>query len=802
MANERTPQRALPVIGIWLLAAVALAMAWHVYETPLMVLAGVSMVALAQLIAWLAVRFRLRWWVQLVIVTVTYLAGATAFSAPQIVSGQGVPHLVRIVTAPVTGWKDLLTLDLPLGDYQAVLAPLCFLFLVTSYLVLMLAWHGVRSAGLAPVLGLVLPVTVLLMGSSLYRPEFQILTGTLSFLIVLVWLVWRSVAARRVSLRRARRGASLGVVAPRATMVPRILTGVAMIALAVVSAAVLTPALVAGETRDVPRTSAKPELEVQRQVSPLSTFRDYRSDDRIDKVLFSVDAPQSIDRVRFATLNTFDGSTMRTLADAEGEAQTEFRRIPSTLPRSSADPVEMTVTVDGYRAVWVPLAEGTVSVRFDADRQAALSDAFFYQALTETGVQLADGGLREGDRIVSEVIVTEPTSLAGFTPSRSEGSIDENLVPAALTTWVAEQGLVSQSGSATGAELHTLIDRLRMRGYLSHSIVAEGTAPQWLSTYAVPAFEPSRAGHSSDRIARLFSDLNSRQAEAGSDASDADLVAAVGDDEQFAVAAALIADSLGFESRVVLGVKLHGDDAAGVPPCEVGVCRGANVTAWLEVRDVVTGEWGAIDVTPQHAVTPLPDVTLTSDPKHHTEVESQHSDTVPPPDAQPNEGGTPPTETEQNESLWVVLWPVIRGTLVGLLALLFLATPLIVILCVKWINTRSRKRADGPVRRVVGGWDEYVDRAIDWGAPNQEHHTRIEYVDLFPGQELIARELAERADVAAFSSRHVTDTEADAYWELVGEAHDFLRWETTWWKRARAKISLRSIRAAIARELR
>ena len=66
----------------------------------------------------------------------------------------------------------------------------------------------------------------------------------------------------------------------------------------------------------------------------------------------------------------------------------------------------------------------------------------------------------------------------------------------------------------------------------------------------------SAAGHSYDRIDRLFTELNERESEVA-DSPGASLVAAVGDDEQFAAAVALIAADLGFPSRVVLGARLE-----------------------------------------------------------------------------------------------------------------------------------------------------------------------------------------------------------------------------------------------------
>src|SRR5690606_6314645 len=148
--------------------------------------------------------------------------------------------------------------------------------------------------------------------------------------------------------------------------------------------------------------------------------------------------------------------------------------------------------------------------------------------------------------------------------------------PESLRRWVA-----AQDAGADGAGLEELISRLRARGYLSHALaVPAADPPAWVEALGAYAFEPSASGHSLARIDEMFDRLLAREAQVA--ASGGSLVAAVGDVEQFAVAAALIARELGFPSRVVLGVRL--DDAAGLPSCDDGECRAGDLAAWVEVQ--------------------------------------------------------------------------------------------------------------------------------------------------------------------------------------------------------------------------
>lgn len=783
----------MPVIFTALLAVVGAIAAWHIYESATVFVATGLSTVVGMLLAWLL--RRTRWWWRVLVIAVAYLAVTTVLTLPEMLADPaGAPsHMFRIVMTPVSGWKDLLTLDLPLGDYQAVIAPYVLVVLCATYAAVALSLRAGKPGGFAPVVALMMPIFGLLFGTSAVNISEQMLTGVLGFGAALIWLVWRAASVRRRALRIAESTTDVRSSGNRTSGVVRAVSGTIILAVAVGLGLVLTPQVLAGQTRDVPRAALHPEIEFDRTVSPLSTFRVYRSADMLDTTLFTVTAPQSVERIRFATLGAFDGVMMRPGPGAE-EGTPQFRRVPSVIHRDAEEQAQVVVTLDEYADVWVPLADNLISVSFEGARRSALSDNFFYEVASETGIQLSDAGFAAGDRIVTVAAPDVAANVSDFQPLRSGRSIPEYLVPQSLTTWLSAQQV-----NLGGQGLVSLIETLRARGFLSHSIMEDASATAWMEAFGVTSFEPSRAGHTTARIDRMFQDLNARALEAADNASDEELVAAVGDDEQFAVAAFLIADALGFEARVAMGVKLAATDT-GVPACALGVCRGENVTAWLEVRDAATGVWGILDVTPQTEIPPQAETTRTSEPQHVTEVESQHADIVPPPEAAPNEGGTPPEDVDETESLWAQLWPVLRWVFIGLLALLLIAVPFLVIIGVKLLNARARRNARSERQRVVGGWDELVDRAVDCGAPFPRHETRLEYAAILEREGLA--ELARIADSAAFSASPSLDLDADAYWSLVRAAQAEMRRERGWWGRIRSRISPRSLRAAVQREMR
>ncbi len=301
-------------------------------------------------------------------------------------------------------------------------------------------------------------------------------------------------------------------------------------------------------------------------------------------------------------------------------------------------------------------------------------------------------------------------------------------------------------------------------------------------------FQPSTSGHSLARIDQMFRRLLARQAEA----KGGSLVAATGDDEQFAVAAALIAEQLGFPARVVVGARLSGSDE-GVPPCVDGVCTGGNITAWTEVRDA-SGRWTPIDVTPQHTEGADTAVTRLRDPENSTQVRPDNAQEVDPPD---------PTKQDSNESArhddtrvdLGALWAVVRIAGMTLAAALILVGPFLAILAAKAVRRRSRRRDRTPLARMVGGWEEYLDAAVDHGRapPGNDTRTEIAAHHDSPGATVLAVE----ADRAVFSDGVPGDEESARFWDIVDEERRRMATSLPLWRRVLAAVSLKSFARAV-----
>jgi hypothetical protein len=310
-----------------------------------------------------------------------------------------------------------------------------------------------------------------------------------------------------------------------------------------------------------------------------------------------------------------------------------------------------------------------------------------------------------------------------------------------------------------------MLQLLQRNGYVSHGVGDDRT---------------SRSGHGADRIQELLT---------------APLM--LGDQEQYAVAAALMAQQIGFPSRVVLGFAAGGDSGTTTSDAGTGTTTftGSDITARIEVD---TAQWGWVTINPNPAVREIPEEQEQT-PQPVTRPET----VVPPPPAQQQDQDqqTPPQsdrETPPTQPLWLRILlaalPWVLGTL-GFMALVLL--PFVVVVVVKRVRRRRRRRAPSPRGRIVGAWDEYHDALLDRGWPVPRTATRREVAVGAPGEG--GSGLAALADRAVFGPSDADDRTADRMWAAADTAIDTLRAGRTRRERIRAAVSLRSLRGALGR---
>lgn len=776
------------VLSMIVIAAVA---AWPIYRSTRFVVLVVVATVVGGALAGVARRWRWPAWLTATAAFGAFVVLGVPLAVPSQSSLGGLPQgLVEVMTGAVLGWKDLVTVELPVGSYRNLLVPALIVFLVGTTSALLLSWRRGPSAGLGVPVALAMvffgllfgrPVTSspLVLGPVTIPAPVELATGAAGLVASVLWLTWCTYDDRARALRRA--AATSGVRMSRrrsASDGRRMALGVAMVVAPVAVASLLAPTIAQGTEREVLRSAIGPDLALSSAVSPLAEYRSNFDDDRFAEVLFRVDPVDGEPlpaRIRLATLDYYDGEVFRAIDPASSVVDTRFVRVPSTLPSGEGDPVAARIVIEGLAGIWMPTAGSLSTVDFDGERAAPLADGFYYNDATDAGIEVS--GFEPGDAFVLRANEDPATDLSTATAPGVTGGIE---APDALATWVARH--VDGDG---GAALAGLVDLLRERGYLSHALaVVDGSTPAWMQPLDGYAFRASVSGHSVARVDALFQSLLTREQEAAPGDS---LVAAVGDEEQFAAAVALIARELGFPSRVVVGARV--EPAEGQRSCLGGICRAGDLTAWTEVQSA-EGDWIPVEVTPQYAEALDTDTTQRRDPQNETEVRPDTAEAVDPPDPVQQDAAPDETTPDDGGLDLGVLWGVLRIAGLALLALLVVSGPLLVIVLAKALRRRARRNRDAPDSRIAGGWDEYLDAAVDSGRQPPRTQTRAELAALYGTPR--GAVLADRADAAVFGERSTTDDEAEAFWHIVDDERSALRADRGIWQRLGSALSLRS----------
>jgi hypothetical protein len=771
------------------MAVVAAVAAWPIYaDTRMLVVAGLGAAA-ALVICVVATAVRWPGWV-------TALSGLVAFAVIGVIvavppNGIGgiLASLRDVGLGAVTGWKDLVTVELPVGAYRNLLVPALVVFLFGTLAALRLAWRHERAGSWAAAVTIAMTAFGLLFGRTVTSAAValgpvvipaprELACGAAALVLSLAWLGWRNAAQRHRALQRAADLSGVQLSRRRTGSDRRRgALAAAMVVTAVVAAAVVTPAVAAGRTRDVLRSATGPEQAISRAVTPLSDYRSNFADGVATAPLFTVAAVEGAlpDRIRIATLSDYDGTAYRVAPEAAGAG---FVRVPARLPGGSGPSSTVRITIDGLRGIWMPTFGSLQQVRFGGADAASAAGAFYYDADAQAGVLTA--GLRAGDAYEVTATTATPADVATL---RAPGASPSVVVPDSVKTWMNKQ-----DAGAGGAALATLAQRLRERGYLSHALSVPSGGADWMRALGGSyTFQPSASGHSLARIDAIFRSLVARQAESGSGS----LVAAPGDDEQFAVAVALVAQQLGFPSRVVVGARLSADEGDGpnaAPVCRDGACTGDDIIAWTEVQDA-SGSWVPVDATPQHTEGAENVVTKQRDPENPTQVHAQNAQEVDPPDPTRQDSGDAAPRGSDDEQASQI-WGILRIVGISGLGLLAVGSPFIAILAAKGVRRRGRRGDATPGARVVGGWEEYVDAAVDHGLVAPGVHTRVELAAAH--DSVAARQLAGQADRAVFSDRALTADDADQCWNIVDDERRRLSASLPLWRRVGAALSLRS----------
>lgn len=724
------------------------------FDGPQYLFAAFGATALGLAIAWLGSRWR---W------DVLTLSGATVGAYVVFGGVLALPHtallgfiptletLRQLAVGVITSWKQLLTTVPPVAASDGHLIVPVILLLVGAALTGSLALRA-RPAAWALVPAFAVLVGQILLGVS--QPAAPLLEGLILAIVAIGWLaIRRAWDDDRAAVRVESAGAS-NASALRSSHVRRWVAGGAVLVVAagvgVATAAVATPPV----SRFVLRDFVVPPFDITQYASPLQSFRGLVRDDA-DKTLFTATGLPEDGRIRFATLDAYNGVVYNVAADGAGSSSA-FTPIRSNMsPLAEGTTTTVRIDVDALSGVWLPDVGAPREFAFDGPRADELRrSAHFNDA---TGTAVAPEGLHQGDAYTLTTVIPQLPSDAALAD-----------VPFAALKMPKQTGIpekIADLASKATADAETPIARARALeswlhtdGFFSHGLADD-------------AFSPS--GHGSSRISALF---------AGDEM--------IGDDEQYAVAMALMATQLGMPARVVMGWHVNDDEA----PTSVFTATGDNLHAWVEIAFEGVG-WVPFDPTPSEDNEPNDQTTKPqANPKPQV--------LQPPPPAQ-EPADLPPAiaedrdqEDDQASDLdW--LGPVLFYGGIGLGVLALLAAPFIVMGVIKGIRRARRRGAERAADRISGGWDELVDSAVDLRAPVVPGATRAESAVVVGesfAQPRVAT-LAARADVDVYGPGDPAPEDVDAFWREVDDIVGEMRGSTSVWQRLRARLSMRSLRS-------
>ncbi|MEO6944936.1 MAG: transglutaminaseTgpA domain-containing protein [Lacisediminihabitans sp.] len=740
--------------AMWVAIALASATLWPIYySTQLIVLVVVTMVV-STAIAILGAVFR---WPGFVMALAS-LGVFLLFGVPLAVPGSALygvlptgEGLLSLLSGAALGWKQLLTITLPVGSYQALLVPAFVLVLLSVVIGLSVALRA-RRGGLA----VLAPVVFFIVGIAL-GPDFATWPRALALGLVatvLAWLAWRRWYARREAMRLlARVGSTDGPVSRRRVFsgVRTIMGAALVLAIAATSGAAASVLAPPSGQRQVLRSAMVQPFDPLAYPSPLSSFRSYEKAPAATSPMLTVTGLPAGARIRIATLDSYDGIVYSVGNGQANAASGSFTRVPYRFDQSAVrgTRVTMDVRIDDYAGVWVPTVGKLEHIDFSGTRAGNLRDSFYYN--DNSGTAAVVRPLTTGDSYtLTSVIPAQPSPSQLGTVQPGTATVPQlGVIPDALLTTLDEyvNGI-----SGAGARLAAAVAGLKENGYISH-----GVSPD----------EPfSRSGHAADRITQLLTDQRM-----------------IGDQEQYAVTAALMARQLGFPARVVFGFV---PNIAAAGPTRV---QGSDISAWIEVD---TAQFGWVSVDPTPAVRKIPD----EQPQDPTQIARPQSPVQPPPQQpQADNVQTPPDSTQENPAVENALLAILFAALViagwSILAIAIVLAPFLAIIVAKHRRRILRRRAPLAVERVSGGWREFEDSVLDHGYPIPPAPTRTEVAAVVGGMQPLV--LASVADRAVFSSGEPDNEEVLQVWRSVDELRISLGAELSRWQRIKVLISVRSL---------
>ena len=713
------------------------------------------------------------------------------------------------VTSIVFGWKQLVTIDPPIGTYHGLMTPAFVVFFVSSLLAGLAISGNQKRQWFA-----IVPFFAMILFAFAFGQEniddkttilgvtFDVPSTFVSGLIILIASI-KFLTPTPGKKPKFDFGALRNV---RALTRQTIQFGGSW---ALVLSSLLVVAIVLGlnsaSTREVLRSSPPPKFTGE-ELSPLSLYRqNFTNPQKLNgEVLTYSSNDATLERIRVAVLTSFNGQVFS--VENENGEPIAFRLLPSALTSEagSGEATETKITLQSRTSAWLPLVDKVSKVEFDGAQAQDFGDNFYFNRPTNSGALLGDevpaGSVSYTVESVGSGDSVDPASITSSANTVcTQAGNGEGPIPQSVCDWIDLQDV--DLSTAVGFE--KLIQTLRARGYLSHALDEPQGTNTWAQQLDGYNFVSSKAGHAKGRIDKMFQDLIALQESSKEGVGNAKLVATAGDDEQFASAAALLARAAGYESRVVVGFRTPAAvQIPGVAACADGTCLGSNLTAWVEISSAGSA-WLPIDVTPQfkNPIKTTPIVVGLN--QNESEPGKDDATVQPPSQVEPTDDQECKENCDGQFDWGGLILSILTSVAIGtLIATVILGPPLAVILG-KRRRRRNRQTAATLAERITGAWDEYVDNLVDLGErglrrlPANETRPELLAKAAVANGELLnsayASAMVRFTDFAAFAPEEPNPDYEREVWTFVDTEFAGASAKLSRYRKFRVLLSLRSI---------
>ncbi len=720
---------------------------------PLVVISAIGAAA----VSWFAHRSNVPAPLAIVVSIVAYLLLGTILT-------YGMPwKLAAFASDNITSWRRILTIAAPV-DAQSTLVAVP---LATAWLGSMIGAELVQRTTRTslPLVGPLVSVAL----SILFGLDSKGISTSIGIIFLVLGLVFLAVRSSGTWLYATDRKA-----AGRSS---RLLMAVATVAIVAIVAPMVTPSLPIVNARDrfTFRDEVEPPFDLRRLPSPLAELKAYLPTAEqteagdLGDLLFTVSGDE-VDRFRLSVLDDYNGIVWLIARNADGA---DFIRAGSQFPTpdgiDQGPEVDHRVEIIELRESWLPT--GGTAVRLDITSDVQVDGV---EPVELIRLDRVTGNLIMRPRLTT---VTGLTYDVGSIPAHSTDDLEQELAGVAV---------VPDGRNARLPELPPTIARR------AQEISAGADSPfgqiRAIESFLADAVYDAEAtpGHT---VAQMTSFVERDPM--------------VGFDEQYASAMAMMLRSIGIPSRVVVGFVPTEEARSALAAGDTWDVYENDIETWVEVPFDEVG-WVAFEAGPLDSQSEEVD-------EGQTEVQAENLSANPPPPTTSTTSTTVPEAIEEEEELsddeeepeassGVPTLVLALGVAAGV-PLLLLGLFALVVLMLKRLRRSRRKKAATPSDRILGAYNELIDRSHDIGIDIPAGATARQSIRSATNDDVDditsrSGSLATLVDQAGFAPIAPDADAVDNAWDHSDALVDRLSADKSLAHRLRAQLSLASLRSS------